>query len=147
MVLILADRSNVCVRSKLYYILFLITAGNSCDYLYRLRDTGLQCRRYVQTLFCTVVLHLLCCVHHHGEKSEYIGGWAKVTVPGKRIWLGGFFYHFLLRKPQGNEPAVTLYNSWLLEALVLVVYLRSHAYCSLFRNSHVDGGEFNILPY
>lgn len=58
MMLILADRTNVCVGSKLYYILFLITVGNS-------------------------------------------------YVPGEIIRLQEFFHHFLLWKPQRNEPRTT----------------------------------------
>lgn len=90
--LILADKTNVCVRNKLYYSLFLITGGNN-------------------------------------------------DVPKEIIWFQGLSHHFLLRKPQRNASllTITLCDSWLLEAMVLTVYLGGRGCYSVFGNGCVDG--------
>ena len=52
---------------------------------------------------------------------------------------GGVCLLVSLKEATVNEPPVTRYNSWLLEAVVLGVYLGIHGYCSLFRYGYESG--------
>lgn len=96
--LILADRTNLYVRSRLYCTLFLIAVGNS-------------------------------------------------SVPGRKNLTPGICLLVSLKEVTGNEPPVTRYKSWLLEAVVLGVYLGIHGYCSLFKNGDESGRIQYRLPY